>query len=63
MTYSIRVIEYGSSREVELCRVGSKPEEVVKGLKQKTLTIETQLKRYKIRKYNSIRVVELSNEV
>lgn len=60
--FSIRVIEYGSQREVELCRVGSRPEEVVKGLKQKTLTVTSQLKRFKIRKYNSIRVVNIEQE-
>ncbi len=39
MTFSILVIEQHSDHEIELCRVGSNADAIVKALKSKTLSI------------------------
>jgi hypothetical protein len=56
MTYSIFAWEAGADREIELCRVGSNPDQVVKALKEKTQYSRALRKR--VRRYLSVRVVE-----
>lgn len=58
--YSIMVTEYGSSTEVELCQVDANPENVVAGVRQKTLMVygHSNNKRSQIRKYNNVRIVD-----
>ena len=55
------VIEYGSDREVELCRVSHNPDAVVKGLEAKTLMVMAAAnakRRSRTCKYTSIRIVD-----
>lgn len=58
--FSIMVIEYGSDREIELCRLDGNPDQVVAGLNAKTLTVHTgnSRRRTKIRKYTKVSVVD-----
>jgi hypothetical protein len=61
--YSIFVREYGSDHDVELLKVNSKPQDIVDGLKEKTLTIKRSIFKkgprvLKIQKYTNIRVVD-----
>jgi hypothetical protein len=63
MRYSIFVREYGSDRDVELLKVNNKPQDIVDGLKQKTLTVKRSIfekgaRVLKVQKYISIRVVD-----
>lgn len=59
--YSIIVREYGSDRDVELMQVDSNPSEIVKGLREKSLTIRHSIfqagpRKSKIPKYTMIEV-------
>lgn len=59
--YSIIVREYGSDRDVELMQVESNPSEIVKGLREKSLTIKHSIfqagkRSSKIPKYTLIQV-------
>lgn len=60
MTYSIRVRERDGKSEVELCRVESNPDAVVKAAQQKRLLIDTgRSRKVSVAKYEYVHVVEL----
>jgi hypothetical protein len=62
MSYAIMVREYGSDHEVELCRVGSNPEAVAAGARQKMLRSRLLGKSLSLRKYMSVRIEKLQSE-
>jgi hypothetical protein len=59
--YAIIVREHGSDREIELCRVGTNPEAVAAGARQKTLRVRSSgsLRWSNTRKYTNVRIEKL----
>jgi hypothetical protein len=66
LRYSIWVREYQSDHDVELMQVNSSPQEVVRGLREKKLTIRHSIfqggKTSKVPKYTLVRIVENTND-
>ena len=56
--YSILVRESGSCREIELCQVDSNPEKVAEAAGMKLLRISSSGRRYRIKRYDWIRIVD-----
>ena len=57
--YSILVREYGSGgREIELCQVDTNPEKVAEAAGRKLLRISSSGRRYRIKQYEWIRIVD-----
>jgi hypothetical protein len=65
--YAIFVREYGSDHDVELMQVGSHPEAVAQGLRDKKLTLRRSIfeggKRViKVPKYIAVRIVDRGDQ-
>ena len=58
--YSIRVREYGSGREIELCQVDSNPEKIAEAAGSKLLRISSSARQHRIKRYDWIRIVDNS---
>jgi hypothetical protein len=56
--YSILVRESGSGREIELCQVDSNPKKVAEAAGMKLLRISSSGRRYRIKRYDWIRIVD-----
>jgi hypothetical protein len=56
--FSILVREEGSGREIELCQVDSKPTKVAKAAGMKLLRVSSSGRRYRIKRYDWIRIVD-----
>jgi len=56
--YSILAREIGSGREIELCQVDSNPERVAEAAGMKVLRIRSSGRRYRIKRYDWIRIVD-----
>jgi hypothetical protein len=56
--YSILAREIGSGREIELCQVDSNPERVAEAAGMKVLRIHSSGRRYRIKRYDRIRIVD-----
>jgi hypothetical protein len=64
MRYSIEAIQYGSENWVEVCQVENNPEDIVDGLKNKSLKMK-DLKghTYLVSKYSRVRIIDTSDDV
>jgi len=58
--YSILAREIGSGREIELCQVDSNPERVAEAAGMKVLRVRSSGRRYRIKRYDWIRIVDNS---
>ena len=56
--YSILVRENGSGNKIELCQVDSNPEKVAEAAGTKLLRISSSGRRYRIKRYDWIRIVD-----
>ena len=56
--YSIRVREYGSGREIELCQVDSNPEKIAEAAGRKLLRISSLGRQHRIKRYDTIRIID-----
>ena len=60
--YSIWVRENGSGREIELCQVDTNPEKVAEAAGMKLLRISNSGRRYRIKRYDWVRIVNNDEE-